>query len=359
MGAMNRRSEIIDVAKGVCIILVVFGHNPYMGLPENSHFSMLFSSFRVPFFFFLAGIFLKESASVKYFVMARADSLLKPFFVVLILLGILKLIVGLTTGFIETPSIQYFFGVLWGNGVTLSWPPLWFIPHLFLSLIFSLLVLKLCIKLPVVYLIGIVIFLLSVGVYILKLFWFPVTYIHAPVDFNNLPGLPWGLDLVPITSSFILSGYLLRDQVVRFSSDFNKFFLSLGIFLILHRFFDESVDLNMRLYGNFFISTLQIALGVYLTLSVAVLMTRHNFGNKIFSYFGSASLFLLIFHSSPQGKLYKLLSLISDYPLLNSIISFVLAVIFSIMLFEITKQFGLTRLLFLPVKTSRKAFTIN
>ena len=221
---MSGRSEIIDVAKGLCIILVVFGHNPYMGLPENEHISMLFSSFRVPLFFFLAGVFLKESSSLRYFIISRADSLLKPFFVVLILLGILKLIIALTTGFIEIPTIQYFLGVIWGNGVTLSWPPLWFLPHLFLSLIFSLLVLRLSVKLPIVYLIVIVILLLPVGVYILKFFWFPATYVHAPVNFNNLPGLPWGLEVTPITSSFILSGYLLRDQIMTFSSILIDFF---------------------------------------------------------------------------------------------------------------------------------------
>ncbi len=356
---MSERSEIIDVAKGLCITLVVFGHNPYMGLPENEHFSMLFSSFRVPFFFFLAGVFLKESVNIKYFFMSRADSLLKPFFVVLILLGVLKLLVALTTGAVEVPTFQYFLGVLWGNGVTLSWPPLWFLPNLFLSLLFSLMVIKLSVKLPLIYLIIFVMLLLLVGVYILNLFWFPATFVHAPVDFNNLPGLPWGLEIVPITSCFILSGHLLRNQIQTFSSDFNKFFLSLCIFLVLHHFFNESVDLNMRVYGDFLISTLQIALGIYLTLSVASLMTLHSFGNKLFSYFGSASLFLLMFHSSPQGKVYKLLALISDYPLVNGIISFVVAMIFSIVLFEITKKFRLTRLLFLPLKISSKAVKIS
>jgi hypothetical protein len=46
------------------------------------------------------------------------------------------------------------------------------------------------------------------------------------------------------------------------------------IFSNLHHYSNETIDLNARIYGAMAISTIQIATGIYLTMSCAVLIQR-------------------------------------------------------------------------------------
>jgi len=49
----KKRIEWIDIAKGICIFLVVWGHS------GDNPFGMVMSWFRIPLFFFLSGILFK------------------------------------------------------------------------------------------------------------------------------------------------------------------------------------------------------------------------------------------------------------------------------------------------------------
>lgn len=59
----QKRIEYIDLAKGVCILLVVFAHIH----PDLTRYSwgVFFDSFRMPLYFFLSGIFSKDTAAYK------------------------------------------------------------------------------------------------------------------------------------------------------------------------------------------------------------------------------------------------------------------------------------------------------
>ncbi len=89
-------SSKIDITKGIGIILIVFGHNWIVLHEKGELFRMIFS-FHVPLFFFLSGIFLKASTQFRGFLLSRADSLLKPYFVVLAVLGALSLLADIAT----------------------------------------------------------------------------------------------------------------------------------------------------------------------------------------------------------------------------------------------------------------------
>ncbi len=344
------RNVTIDIVKGLGIILVVLGHNSWVGSPDNAELSRVIFSFHVPLFFFLSGIFLRESDDLRSFLWSKADSLLKPYFVVLIFLGVLKLILSIAMNLVEAPTFQYILGVLWGNGITIPWPPLWFLSHLFISLSFSFFVLKLTKGMPILYLILIVLLMFLIGLSAISLFWLPTTFINAPVTFNSLPGLPWGLDITLITSTFILAGYMLHDKIKNFNFNLNIFFVALVIFTSMHYYFDETIDLNMRSYGNSVISSIQAITGIYITISIAALLNRYKYGKKMLSYLGSGSLFILIFHSSAQGKAFKILSHLINYPFLNCIVSFTVGLGFSIILWEIAKKQKIIGFLLLPKK---------
>jgi polysaccharide biosynthesis protein PslL len=92
---MLNRNLTVDVAKGIGIILVVLGHNWIVLHEKNDLFRVIFS-FHVPLFFFISGLFLKDREGIKDFLISKSDSLLKPYFVVLIFIGLPKVFVSLS-----------------------------------------------------------------------------------------------------------------------------------------------------------------------------------------------------------------------------------------------------------------------
>lgn len=76
----NQRIEYFDLAKGICIILVVLYH----GYVLTSEVPML-GSLRMPLYFFLSGLFFKPYGRFSEFVIRKTDRLLIPmlFFIVI------------------------------------------------------------------------------------------------------------------------------------------------------------------------------------------------------------------------------------------------------------------------------------
>lgn len=68
----KKRDNVIDVAKGICIFLVVLSHTPFK-------YSFLFTYWYVQVFFFLSGIFLKKNTSVKEELYKKVKGLLYPY----------------------------------------------------------------------------------------------------------------------------------------------------------------------------------------------------------------------------------------------------------------------------------------
>lgn len=82
------RIATIDIARGIGILLVVFSHNWIMSLSRELH--DIIYSFQMPLFFFLSGIFFRYNRQFLRFSVNKSDRLLKPFYVVLLSLGLLN-----------------------------------------------------------------------------------------------------------------------------------------------------------------------------------------------------------------------------------------------------------------------------
>ena len=69
----KKRIEYIDLAKGVCILLVVFAHIH----PDLTRYSwgVFFDSFRMPLYFFLSGIFFKRYSGIQEFAIKKVNNL--------------------------------------------------------------------------------------------------------------------------------------------------------------------------------------------------------------------------------------------------------------------------------------------
>lgn len=130
---MTKRIDYIDLAKGFCIILVVFYHlTQYYHLPMP--LNNFFKAFRLPLYYFLSGLFFKEYGGFFDFLKRKTNKLLIPFVFWFLLLSFLL------------PNISRFFGiVLWKPfsptiiGSLVDWirkenfpnAPIWFLLSLF------------------------------------------------------------------------------------------------------------------------------------------------------------------------------------------------------------------------------------
>ena len=74
----KKRLEFIDLAKGFCILLVVFNH---IHKTFDTQFLLddCFKMFRMPLYFFLSGLFFKRYEGVLGFMKRKINKLLIPF----------------------------------------------------------------------------------------------------------------------------------------------------------------------------------------------------------------------------------------------------------------------------------------
>lgn len=116
---------------------------------------------------------------------------------------------------------------------------------------------------------------------------------------NNSPLvgiLPFTSDLIPLSASFNLAGYYPSNTVRNMKFNLLTFMSALTNFTALHGTFDQSMDLNQRLFDHPLIVAGEATLGIYLTLPASSPLQHIPNASSILSILGSNSLFLLIFH---------------------------------------------------------------
>ena len=168
---MKKRLSHIDLAKGLCIILVVYGHAAvhYKGYPVWDNFLSITNpviwSFAMPMFFIISGCFQRtrlenpDISNKDYFVRATR-SLLLPFYS----LSFVYLLVNLTLGrFTHAPSLGkmlYALVLEQSNGKLLPSGVLWFLFTLYSIQILTFLHIRV-LKLNILYLMVVAILLKS------------------------------------------------------------------------------------------------------------------------------------------------------------------------------------------------------
>lgn len=135
MPTPSARIEYIDMAKGFCILLVVFAHIH----PDLTRYAwgVFFDSFRMPLYFFLSGIFFKRYSGIGEFGLKKINNLIVPllFFYALTYLydalswGIFRLN-GTDTSAYERLSWWPFWEIV-RTGSSYHNSPLWFLTALF------------------------------------------------------------------------------------------------------------------------------------------------------------------------------------------------------------------------------------
>jgi len=342
---MADRNVSLDIAKGIGILLVVLGHNWSVLREEGEVYRIIFS-FHIPLFLFISGIFLKDNDPPGDFARSRADALLKPFLVIVLFVSILRSF-GFTDYSSNTASgFILFFQMLYSTRgyISLEWLPLWYIPHLFLALILSKIVLQITngFNHRTIWLWGGAGFFLTAGI------WF----VNTALLTNPRP--PFTSDVLLISSAIILTGFLLRDSVHSMIFHLPLFLASIIVFFLLHYFFNDTIDLGSRMYSNPVISTLQAVLGIYSILSISLAFKQVELLRNPLVYMGTASLFIMMFHNLAQVHVYWTFIKWGYGDLLSNAISFVAGVTFPLILWELIKRQKFLSAILLPKRPAER-----
>lgn len=295
---MNERDRCVDVARGLGIALVVLGHNPLvLHGPTGEPFRVIYS-FHMPLFFFLSGTFFNARRPWWESALGRADALLKPYAVTLLAFAFADLLLGGQEFWMHLLRMAY----ATGEALQSGWVPLWFLPHLFVLSLVGWCALRALGRRTALVRWTWTAALLVAGVASIDLAWRrEVSIFGAQIA---LPGLPFSVDLLPVTLSFFLAGAWLRPQVEGFRPRPALLVLALAAFVACHALLDVTINLNTRKYPVPWCTTLQAGAGIYLTLSLAHLLLHWPVLERPLALLGRASLFVLLFHGALQEAVF-------------------------------------------------------
>lgn len=340
---MHDRYVHIDIARGLGILLVVLGHNWIVFNPKGELFNVIYS-FHMPLFFVLAGLFFRQGTSLGALICSRLDALIKPYVATLLLFALALQVTG------NLQAAAYLQNVLYGTGESLRslygeegqtvyWTPLWFLPHLFALTLTAWLAVTLAQAAKLTQ--------MQKGVGLAGLF---LAGLFA-VDLANVLGLPFSIDLLPITLAFFLFGYAARELFLGFRPSMLLCCAALAIFCISHLLWDATIDLNRRLYGNALVATLQLATGIYLLMTLSCLLGKRPVIARVMAFVGEASIIILVFHSFIQIKTYYIVSTLlgveGPFP---ALVAFLMASVLPVLLFYLFRRIPLLGAFYLPFK---------
>lgn len=283
--SLPERINWIDIARGIGIILVIYGH---LISPESHRY--LIYAFHMPLFFFLSGLVFKPAfdKSLKEIVVKNFKQLMIPYFLFAIFTYLYVVITKPNPDLSPGGIGWQLFGMLYGsgsNGMLGFNVVLWFLPCLFVTRIgFSILTRNVF---KSTYLLGIL-FTISILGYILSKVapWIK---------------LPFGLEIALTGIVFFGLGNLWKRRV-RVIEYFNRYRIPLLFVGLIIFYFAASanfqigghqIDLRASRYNNYFLFYIAALSGIFCTLIVSQLIKR----NKLLEYLGSNSLVLFVWHN--------------------------------------------------------------
>ncbi|MBL63055.1 MAG: hypothetical protein CMI30_06545 [Opitutae bacterium] len=310
----TKRLPYVDVVKGIGILLVVLGHNA--ACEPGFHLTTFIYSFHMPLFFFLAGVFHDETRTLVSHLASKTRSLLLP--------CLLAFLAWVTLQAIFMPEVLFpilgdlSLNALYGTGKTLFWGQLWFLTSLFVTTCVCHVLIKAPLLKGSVIRSAFALALIPAGIALLE--WAPTLHSIFIGERNfivTVVGLPWNIDLLPITAMFYLLGTSFPKRSVE-NQKWNPpmFFLGATTAFVLAGcgvlLLDWGMDLNNRRYDHWAGSTCVAICGIggVLLLSLALEKLAIRWPTKTLSFIGQRSLFILVLHFSLQQNSFgKMISL--------------------------------------------------
>ncbi len=301
-----KRVHWIDIARGIGIILVLYGH-----LFVSDKYNYLIFAFHMPLFFFISGLVFKPTAkplaeiTIKY-----VRQLLIPYYLFAILTYGFALI-SQTAGDVSGGGIAYqLFGILYGNGNNgmLGYNVvLWFLPCLFITkLTFAAITKKVSQTKKIL---AALVTCATIG-YLLSL---STPWLKLPFSFEiALTGLAFfGAGYLIKTNKQVFTIFARQKPLLAITSLLFTIFIA----TINYHTSGLKIDLRVNHLDNFFLFYLGAFGGIISWITVSRLLAK----NTILEYIGRHSMVLFAWHNVLITDLKNGITTILDHNFLNTI----------------------------------------
>lgn len=281
---MSKRLSYIDIAKGIAMIFIVFGHT-IIHTPNAYSIYQYIYSFHVVLFFILSGFTYSNKRGLKEFIFVKFKKLMTPFFIFATLFLIPYFLLAHYTSFnIEIADISeiksLLLEIIYGNGNNLALKQntsLWFLPALFSSEVIYRCLDKVNIKYKDIF---------------LTLLLLVVSYISTYMQIV----LPWGINTALALLVFFQLGILIKKyeviEKINRSLIIKIVLIILSVSTIYIYSKNKTVDCanySYGVYGIFLFTSLVLPL---LIIWVSKVINKC----KLLEYIGKNTLSILIFH---------------------------------------------------------------
>lgn len=335
----------MDIARGIGILVIVYAHSWFVATSPDLMYPLV-ASFILPLFFFLSGVFFKPEQPFVEMAVRKADALLKPFFFTMLVYVTVRSILR------GQPLLPDVGGVLYATVDTIPWQALWFLPHIWVAMLFSWGVLRLIQRLPLAVNCVLMVVPLLLGIWTLPWFW------QLPVTIGGhtwiLPGLPFSLDITLISSACFIYGYLLRDWLRTHAGSLLTLLISMALFAAVFAYRGDTMDIAQRRYDHWLWTSLVAVIGVYACWALARVLMVSALITRVMTYIGQSTLILLIFHGEIQHKTFNLMERLGLPALGAAFIGLVVAVVAPLLIGEVIKRVAFLRYFYFPFPVRKK-----
>lgn len=308
MRNMEKRDYSIDVARGIACLMVVVGHVP----STLSFLHTWIYSFHMPLFFIISGIVLNTSDSFKVFLKKRCKSLLVPYFILNFSVWLIETIIKVAGGIILFHKIEIkrifdtFLGTIIGYRLTNYYYILWFLIALFLGLLCAYSIIRLVKSNLWSAVCGITLIFLN------ALLW------------EAVKGMPLSLDVVPLSTGFILIGYAARSLISHYIwgkmriCGIPLLIINVCIAVIGSHYYGD-VDLYKCQMGGVLLFIINSLIGSFAILLISKIIIR----NRMLEFFSANSMTFYAFQNKLVIPVFdKVVNAVDAIILNNSLIKF-------------------------------------
>ena len=288
------RSKEVDIAKGLCIIIMITVHAmSWWG--RHEWINLYTCPFFLPFFFFASGFFFKEPDSILEYILKRLKRLVLPYAVVAISILIYRNMTGFKNMRILIDSLIYALPAdftkeqLIAGAGTIGIGPVWFLNCLFVCNCMYLFLRK--IKRPLRW---IIILCMSVAANITQ------RYFVLPLNLQDA-----AIGLIYFEAGRCLYPYIYRGIECGRKHIQQLILILIGTFVIyfadIRYVPNQWIDLGTNRFS--FEALIGSVLGFTITLGVSVLISRISILNEIIEFVGRNSMVILVLHTIDMAYL--------------------------------------------------------
>lgn len=282
----NKRIDYIDLTKGFCILLVVYGHAACLTYLQNGILQNTTSSFRMPLYFFLSGLFFKLYDGLGDFVRRKINRLIVPFVFWHLALSIIFPVIMETirsASFTLTPAYDNI-RMIFHNDICYN-VALWFLLCLFVTNVLFYVIYKLSLKVERFH----IPILIALTVVCGFIGWLLRVY-----DIS----LPLYIDSALTSLPFFAGGFFVKKYTGLLYGKFTwKSWLALILCFVpfIPLYIQNEYCLDIRTNG-FFMNTFVVYLCGFTGTLFVLLLSKLIVHIPIVSYFGRYSIIILVLH---------------------------------------------------------------